>query len=41
LPLAFPDLDMAVVVTAPNYNTRGMHELTDKLITDYILPAAR
>jgi CubicO group peptidase (beta-lactamase class C family) len=35
----FPGLDLAVVITSTNYNTRGMHEQTDKLLTDYILPA--
>ena len=34
----FPALDMAVVITSTNYNTRGMHEQTDRLLTDYILP---
>jgi hypothetical protein len=37
--LAFPGLDLAVVITSTNYNTRGMHEQTEKLLTDYILPA--
>ena len=35
----FPALDLAVVITSTNFNTRGMHEQTDKLLTDYILPA--
>lgn len=35
----FPELDMSVVITSTNYNTRGMHEQTEKLLTDYILPA--
>lgn len=35
----FPDLDMVVVISSTNYNTRGMHEQTDKILTDYILPA--
>lgn len=39
--LAFPELDMAVVITSTNYSTRGMHEQTDKLLTDYILPAVQ
>ena len=34
----FPDLDMVVVLTSTNYSTRGMHEQTDKLLTQYILP---
>ena len=33
----FPALDMVAVLTSTNYNTRGMHEQTDKLLTDYIL----
>lgn len=33
----FPDLDMVVVLTSTNYNTRGMHEQTEKLLTDYVL----
>jgi hypothetical protein len=32
---------MAVVITSTNYNTRGMHEQTDKLLTDYILAAVQ
>lgn len=35
----FPELDLTVVLTSTNYNTRGMHEQTDRLLTDYILPA--
>jgi hypothetical protein len=35
----FPALDLAVVITSTNFNTRGMHEQTDKLLTDYILAA--
>ncbi len=35
----FPELDLAVVITSTNYNTHGMHEQTDKLLTDYILAA--
>lgn len=37
--LAFPELDLAVVITSTNYNTHGMHEQTEKLLTDYILAA--
>lgn len=36
----FPDLDMVVVITTTNFNTRGMHEQTDRLLTEYILPSA-
>lgn len=35
----FPDLDTCVVITSTNYNTHGMHEQTEKMLTDYILPA--
>jgi CubicO group peptidase (beta-lactamase class C family) len=35
----FPSLDVAVVITSTNYNTHGMHEQTEKLLTEYILPA--
>jgi CubicO group peptidase (beta-lactamase class C family) len=37
----FPALNMAVVITSTNYNTRGMHEQTDKLLSDYILAAVQ
>ena len=36
----FPDLDMVAVITSTNYNTRGMHEQTEKILNDYIVPAA-
>jgi CubicO group peptidase (beta-lactamase class C family) len=39
--LAFPTLDMTVVITSTNYSTRGMHEQTEKLLTDYLLPAVQ
>jgi CubicO group peptidase (beta-lactamase class C family) len=37
--LTFRDLDAVVVVTRRNYNTRGMHEQTIKLVQDYVLDA--
>jgi CubicO group peptidase (beta-lactamase class C family) len=37
----FPGLAMAVVITSTNYSTRGMHEQTEKLLTDYILAAVQ
>jgi hypothetical protein len=37
--VAIPTLDMVVVITSTNYNTRGMHEQTDKILTDYVLAA--
>ena len=38
--VAFPDLDMVVVLTSTNYGTQGMHEQTEKLLNEYIVPAA-
>jgi len=35
----FPALDLVAVITSTNYNTRGMHEQTDRLLTEYVLPA--
>jgi CubicO group peptidase (beta-lactamase class C family) len=37
--VAFPSLEMAVVITATNYNTPGMHAFSETLLTDYILAA--
>jgi CubicO group peptidase (beta-lactamase class C family) len=37
----FPQLDLVAVITSTNYNTRGMHEQTDKLLSDYILAAVQ
>jgi CubicO group peptidase (beta-lactamase class C family) len=37
--LVFKDLHAAVVVTRQNYNTRGMHEQTIRMLQDYIVPA--
>jgi CubicO group peptidase (beta-lactamase class C family) len=37
--IAIPSLDMAVVITTTNYNTHGMHEQTEKMLTDYVLAA--
>jgi len=37
--VAIPSLDMTVVITSTNYNTRGMHEQTEKILTDYVLGA--
>ena len=39
--VAIPALDMAVVITSTNYNTHGMHEQTDKILTDYVLAAIK
>ena len=35
-----PELDMVVVITSANFNTRGMHEQTDTILADYVLAAA-
>jgi hypothetical protein len=37
--VAIPSLDMVVVITSTNYNTRGMHEQSEKILTDYVLAA--
>jgi len=37
--VAIPALDMAVVITSTNYNTHGMHEQTERILTDYVLAA--
>ena len=37
--VAVPSLDMAVVITSTNYNTHGMHEQTEQILTEYILSA--
>ena len=37
--VAIPALDMTVVITSTNYNTQGMHQQTDKILTDYVLAA--
>ena len=34
-----PSLRLSVVITSTNYNTPGMHQQTEKLLTDYILPS--
>lgn len=34
---AFPTLDLVVAITSTNYNTKGMHEQTDRLLSEYIL----
>lgn len=33
----FPSLDMVVVITTTNFGVRGSHQLSDRLLTDYIL----
>jgi CubicO group peptidase (beta-lactamase class C family) len=35
--VVIPQLELVVVITSTNYNTHGMHEQTEKLLTDYIL----
>ncbi len=34
-----PELDLAFAVTSANYNTPGMHEQTERLLTEYVFPA--
>lgn len=35
----FPDQELVVVITTENFNIRGAHGLTDKLLTEHILAA--
>jgi len=35
----FPELQSVVVVTTTNFNAPGMHQATDRLLTDHVLPA--
>jgi CubicO group peptidase (beta-lactamase class C family) len=35
----FPDLDLVVVITSTNYSTRGMHEQTDRILHEFVVPA--
>ncbi len=37
--VAVPSLDSVIVITSTNFSTKGMHEQTERLLTDYILPA--
>jgi len=37
--VVLPALRMVVVVTSNNYNTRGMHEQTDRIVNDFVLGA--
>ena len=37
--VAIPALDMPVAISSTNYGTRGMHEQTEKILTDYVLAA--
>ena len=35
--IGIPSLDAAIVITSTNYNTKGMHEQTDRILSDHIL----
>jgi len=37
----FPDLALVAVITSTNYNTPGMHQQTDRLLSDYILASVQ
>jgi CubicO group peptidase (beta-lactamase class C family) len=37
--VGIPSLDAAIAITSTNYATKGMHEQTEKILTDYIIPA--
>ncbi len=35
----FPELDLGVVITSTNYNMRGMHQQSDRILQEFIIPA--
>jgi len=35
----FPDQKLVVVITTTNYRERGSHQITEKLLTEKVLPA--
>ena len=37
--VVIPKLDLVAVITSTNFSTRGMHEQTERILTEYILPA--
>lgn len=37
--VAFPELNVSVVLTSTNYNNRNAHSYTDELLNKYIIPA--
>jgi CubicO group peptidase (beta-lactamase class C family) len=39
--VVFPTLDAVAVITTTNYNQRDMHQLSDRLLTEFILPGIR
>ena len=36
-----PSLNLVVVVTSTNFNTRGMHEQSDRILSEFIIPAVK
>jgi CubicO group peptidase (beta-lactamase class C family) len=39
--VVIPQLDLVAVMTSTNFNTKGMHQQTEKILTDYILSAVQ
>ncbi len=39
--VVFPDHEAVAVITSTHYNRRGMHELTDRVVIEFLLPAVR
>ena len=36
--VVIPSLHASVVITSTNYNAHGMHQQTEKLLEEYVLP---
>ncbi|PYV77743.1 MAG: serine hydrolase, partial [Acidobacteria bacterium] len=39
--VGIPSLDAVIAITSTNYATKGMHEQTEKILTDYVIPSLR
>ncbi len=36
--MGFPDLNLAVVITSRNYNTRNMHQISHQILDEFVIP---
>jgi len=37
----FPSLDIVTVITSTNFNTKGMHEQTDRILSEHVLGSVK